>query len=301
MRVTIEGQPIPYPITVLRGKLRLSGVSYSNTETIISDILSRVKGKTPTEQDVVKLAKERLDSYQRDASERFDILLRYESLRTVRSGLPPIILVLEGGSATGKSMLSIPMILNLSATRIISTDTVRQVLRTVYAEKDYPELYCHTYQAYQFRQAGPKELDSVIRGYLAQCELIEPVMKNLVDRISREGADAVAEGVHIRPGALKDLGLGIIEIMVDPGEESHRAMFMTKHTAAKLKTVSGDRVLRQREFQATRLIQDYLTDQAKRAGVHVLKLSDYDEGEKDICNLVIESVRRILQRTIENK
>jgi 2-phosphoglycerate kinase len=141
----------------------------------------------------------------------------------------------------------------------------------------------------------------VIRGYLAQCELIEPVTRDLVDRISKEGADAVVEGVHIRPGALKGLGSGVIEIMVDPGEESHRAMFMTKHAAAKLKTVSGDRVLRQREFQATRLIQDYLTDQAGRAGVHVLKLSDYDDGERSICDLVVESVRRNLQTTTENK
>lgn len=295
MRVTIRGQSIPYPVTVLRGKLRLSGLSHLDAETLISDVLGIVGERLPTEEEVIKLVRDGLMSYHAAALQRFDVLTKYESLRASQQTLPPFVLVLEGASATGKSMLSIPMILNLAATRVISTDTIRQVLRTIYSENEHPELYCHTYQAYQYRQAGPQQLDPVIRGYLAQCELIEPVIRNLVDRISKEGADAVVEGVHVRPGILGKLNPGVIEAVVDPGEEFHRAMFMTKHAAAKLKTVSGDHTVRQREFQSTRLIQNYLVDEARRSRVHILELSDYGQAEEDLCGMVVESARQILE------
>jgi len=295
MRVAIQGESIPYPIAVLRGKLRLSGVPYLETEEIISEVLATSSKRPPTEQTVTKLARDRLKSHHSAALPRFDILIEYDLSRSADRALPPVVLVLEGASATGKSMLSLPMILNLAATRVIGTDTIRQVLRAVYSERDHPELYCHTYQAYEYRQVGPKELSPIVRGYLAQCELIEPVVRDLVERIAQEGADAVIEGVHIRPGTLKGLSAGVTEAVVEPGEDSHRAMFMTKHAAAKLRTVSGDHATREREFQATRLIQEYLVDMARRAGVHILQLSDYDQAEKDICNLVVESAKRIIE------
>ena len=119
----------------------------------------------------------------------YDLLTKYEALRRTSKAIPPLILVFEGASATGKSMLALDFIVYLSITRIISTDTVRQVLRGIHSKEDHPELHCHTYQAHKYRQVGPEELNPMIRGYLAQCELIEPVIRDAVDRLAQEGAE----------------------------------------------------------------------------------------------------------------
>ncbi len=295
MRVNVQGETIPYPVTVLRGKLRLCGISHLDAERVISQVLGEFGRRPPTEEEVIQKVRDRLRSHHPAAVKAFDVLTKYDSVRAAQRTLPPLILVLEGASATGKSMLSIPMILNLAATRVIGTDTIRQVLRTIYSERNHQELYCHTYQAYRYRQAGPLDLSPVVRGYLAQCELMEPVVRNLVERTVEEGADAVIEGVHVRPGSLRQLSSGIIEVVVEPGKESHKAMFMTKDAAAKLKTVSSDQTVREKEFEATRLIQEYLVNEASRLGVHVLKFSDYDQAERATCSIVVDSVKRILE------
>ncbi|RDE16258.1 MAG: hypothetical protein C4K49_05055 [Candidatus Thorarchaeota archaeon] len=299
MKLQIEGQSIPYPMLVLRGRLRLCGLSQTDAEKIIERTVSSFGGADPTDNQMTEALRNRL-KLKRSVLDAFDLIVERESLRSASPPLPPTVLVLEGASATGKSMLGIAMTYSLVATRAIGTDTVRQVLRTVHSQKDHPELFCHTYQAHKYKQAGPEELDPIVRGYLAQCELIQPVVRRLVERVLTEGADAVVEGVHVIPGAMRDLGLGVIEVLVDPPADTHRAMFMTKYAAAKLKTVTDDPRVREAEFAATRMIQDYLVEQARGTGIHIVELSDYDRAEKDICNIVIQSVRDMI-RTRENK
>lgn len=299
MKLQIEGQSIPYPMLVLRGRLRLCGLSQKDTEKIIEQAVSSFGGADPTDNQMTQAVRNRL-KLRRSAVDAFDLVAERERLRSAEPPLPPTVLVLEGASATGKSMLGIAMISNLVATRAIGTDTVRQVLRSVYSEKDYPELFCHTYQAHKYKQAGAKELNPIIRGYLAQCELIQPVVCRLVERVLSEGADAVVEGVHVIPGTMSNLGPGVIEVLVNPPVDTHRAMFMTKHAAAKLKTVTDDLKVREAEFTATRMIQDYLVEQARGTGVHIVELSDYDRAERDICNTVVQSVKDMI-RTRENK
>jgi len=294
MRVRIQDQEIPFPLITLKGKLRLSGFTDAAISVILSDIMKYYSShKIPTEDNLTEFVKDILTSHSPQILKNFETLISYEHLRGNSDGIPPIILALEGASATGKSMLAIELVHDLASTRFISTDTVRQILRGIYTEKDHPELHCHTYQAFKHKQSGSSSLDSVVRGYIAQCELISPPLIEMILRIHEEGAIALVEGVHLQPGSINHLSKGTLEILVNPNEETHKAMFTSKHVAGKLQSVSKELMTREEEFQSTRKIQDYLIVEAKKHNLSIVDLESYEDARSEISKLIIDKIEQI--------
>ncbi|MFW9800707.1 MAG: hypothetical protein ACFFD9_09740, partial [Candidatus Thorarchaeota archaeon] len=218
MRMKHSGKTIPYPTTALKGRLRLAGLSRLDAESVVAELRSQFSDddEIPTYHDIITACRELVRLKDTTLLDDFDLLEQYNSLRRRGTDTQPLVLALEGASATGKSMLALDLIVNLAVTRIISTDTIRQVIRAGHSPDEHPELYTHTYQAHIHRQAGPEDLHPVVRGYIAQCEHIMPAVNQAVERVLREGAEAIVEGVHITPGSLQGLGAGVVEVLINP-------------------------------------------------------------------------------------
>ncbi|MHA1964125.1 MAG: hypothetical protein ACXACG_02795 [Candidatus Thorarchaeota archaeon] len=288
MRLRLRDEEVPYPLFTLKGRLRLSGLN----DQAISEIMQySVIQNFATEEELFKHVRESLESYKPDIRTNFETLTKYEKCR---SKLPAIVLVLEGASATGKSLIALELMRDMTATRFISTDSVRQVLRGIMSEDKHPELYCHTYQAHIHRQVGPANLGPVLRGFLAQCEIITPHIESMTENIIAEGTIAVVEGVHILPGALQGLSPGVIEILINPDSVTHKAMFAGKYEMGKLRTVSDDLTVREKEFEATRTIQEYMLAVAESTAVTVIELTDYEDARCSISTSIVSVVRNLL-------
>ncbi|MHA3962885.1 MAG: hypothetical protein AM325_005020 [Candidatus Thorarchaeota archaeon SMTZ1-45] len=287
---------VPFPIFTIKGRLRLSGLSDNDISRIMHD--SKIQ-QIETEGELLNQIRESLGAYQPSIRTNFDILTRYESLRGDSIEIPALVVVIEGASATGKSLIALELMHDLTATRFISTDSVRQVLRGIFSEEKYPELFCHTYQAYIHRQSGSPNLEPIVRGFLAQCEIITPHVETMTKRIVSEGAIAVVEGVHIQPGSIQGLCPGVIEVLINPDFETHKAMFASKHAIGKLRTVTDDTIVRNREFEATRLIQEYMMSEAEKTDVSIIPFTSYDEARKSVSALVISRVRKLLNTSDE--
>ncbi|MFX0044638.1 MAG: hypothetical protein ACFE8Z_02200 [Candidatus Hermodarchaeota archaeon] len=298
MRINHHGAEMPYPMTALKGRLRLSGLSVLEANKTMMELERHFSssGEIPTHEVLVETCRQLIESSGANIIENFDTLAQYDTLRR-STDIQPIVVVLEGASATGKSMLALDLIANLAATRIISTDTVRQILRGLHTPEQHPELYCHTYQAHEHRQSGPKDLPSMVRGFLAQCELIRPTVTESVRRVLEEGADAIVEGVHMVPGDFQDLGAGVLEVLVNPRSDLHKTMFLAKYGTSGLKTVSDDIEDREREFEATRLIQEFMLKCATDNDVDTITLVDYEEAAKGLRVLAMDHIRRMVETT----
>jgi len=300
MRLRFQEEEGPYPLAVLRGRLTLSGLRDQEISNIIDDSLSETSiSNTWTEVDLIESIERSLGKYPEKIRDNFNLLTTYEQTRGESKSTPSLILVLEGASATGKSMLAIELVRDLAATRFISTDTIRQILRGIYDKQSHPELFCHTYQAYKHRQSGDPSLDPIVRGYIAQSEVLMPHIQNLVKRVHEEGAIAVFEGVHLQPGAVKSIGTNILEIVINPSRDTHKTMFLSKNKAGKLRTVSDNLSIRTQEFDATRKIQDYLISCALQQKVPMIKMESYEEARREIAGLVIDIVRALLKKSEE--
>ena len=296
MNIDVEGHKIPYPWVVIRGQLRLSGVNPWDVERIVANAVHGLRKRdTVTEDDLVQACRSKIPAKDLAILHSFDVLTEYERLRRERIGPPPVVLALEGASGTGKSLLALTMIFNMAATRIISTDTIRQVLRDFRPKETNPELHCHTYQAYAHRQSGPENLNPVLRGYLAQCELICPQVQKMVQRVVAEGADTVVEGVHILPGDLHNICPSVLEVLVNPAPKVHKEMFITKHLTGKLRTVSDNESDRLKEFRAARLIQDYMVECVFKSETEIVGFTDYRQAEDAICQLVVAKIESLVE------
>ncbi|MGY5876655.1 MAG: hypothetical protein RTU30_12985 [Candidatus Thorarchaeota archaeon] len=300
MRVRNEDGVVPYPLAILRGRLRLSGCTVAVASVILHNViqnLSPVEGH-PLEEELVRKVRQDLVNFDDGRglrTYRFDVLTEYESLRRSNPDIQPVVLVIEGASATGKSMVVLELMAILGVTRFVSTDSIRQILRATSSEQEQPELFCHTYQAHKHRQSGPENLSPVVRGFIAQYELLEPSLKETTSRIVDEGAEAIIEGVHLIPGMFNELSESITEIVLNPDSETHRAMFTSKSSAAGLKSVSDKHEVRLREFEATREIQDYLVSKAQENSVLVMNLIDYDQAVEAICDHIFQRVKELIE------
>jgi 2-phosphoglycerate kinase len=291
MRLRLQDKEVPFPLLTIKGRLRLSGLN----DQAISEVMHNSTVFTcETEEALLNYVRESLNSYESKVSTNFETLTKYEESRRESAELPTIVVVLEGASATGKSLIALELMRDLAATRFISTDSVRQVLRGIMSKEEHPEIFCHTYQAHVHQQAGPSDLDPVLRGFLAQCEIITPHIETMTENIIAEGTVAVVEGAHILPGSLQSLSSGVIEVLINPDAETHKAMFAGKHSMGKLRTVSEDITIRDREFEATRAIQEYMLESAKKETVPVIVLTDYDEARISISALIVSVVENLL-------
>lgn len=296
MNIDVEGHSIPYPWVVLRGRLRLSGVNPWDVERIVANVAHALRKRdTVSEEDLIQACRSKIPPKDLAVQHSFDVLTEYERLRRERIGPPPVVLVLEGASGTGKSMLALNMIFNMAATRIISTDTIRQILRDFRPKETNPELHCHTYQAHAHRQSGPENLNPIVRGYLAQCELICPHVQRMVQRVVAEGADTIVEGVHVLPGNFHDICPSVLEVLVNPAPKVHKEMFITKHLTGKLRTVSENESDRLKEFSAARLIQDYMVECIFKSETEIVGFSDYRQAEDAICQLVVAKIESLVE------
>ena len=56
------------------------------------------------------------------------------------------IILLSGAPGTGKSTIASLLASRMSVSHIISTDSIRHAMRTVYSKEEYPILHCSTYE-----------------------------------------------------------------------------------------------------------------------------------------------------------
>ena len=296
MRIDFHGHSLPYPLQVLRSKLLLSGISRLSSEEVINEVLREFafdnKMPAPTEFELNRLALSHIDN--EDARRKFSTVLKYEARRCSQDPVAPIAVAIAGASATGKSMIALELVGVLAATRYISTDTIRQVLRSTLSRDDSPELFCHTYQAHEVLREKHSVSNKYVAGFLAQTSIMDPTLRKMTERLIDEGATAVIEGVHLVPGSLKDISPTLIEVLIDPSEHTHKLMFASKEALAKLRTVSTVESVREEEFVAAREIQSYLRDRAKESGTAVIPLASYDQAISAIGELVVEHMRKLL-------
>ncbi|KAJ1608497.1 phosphoglycerate kinase-like protein [Cryptosporidium canis] len=123
-----------------------------------------------------------------------------------RGGKPNIILI-AGTSGSGKSTISSYLASFLRVKCVVSTDTIRHVLRTTERFSDNKALNCSTYEVHKYidvdsaredeYEASPKS--PIVLGYLLQSSIIEDYIYEIITSLARMEKSIIVEGVHITP------------------------------------------------------------------------------------------------------
>lgn len=287
------GAALPYSRGILAQSLMAVGLSPELSHNLAKRVetalyamdVTVVKREQVRDQMVKLLEKEAGDEFAR----------RYQMMRQARRRDKPLVVLFGGAPGVGKSALASEVGYRLGVPRVVSTDSVRQALRSLIGPELSPVLHSSTYEAWRAellpneRETAQPERTGVLRGFLAQVNQLKPALTAIVERNVYEATSIVMEGVQLVPGVspARDVeGATVIPIVLSVDDEEDHL----KHFAAR-EGQTGARRAQQNylaHFVEIRILQEYVREQAQRTGVLVVEASDFDRAVERCVDHVLD-------------
>ena len=201
----------------------------------------------------------------------------------------PIILLVGGGTGTGKSSVATDVAYRLGITRVTSTDFVRQTMRAFFSREFMPAIH---YSSFEAGRATADEDDdigkAVVDGFLEQTRDVLVGVAASIDRALQEGWSMVLEGVHLVPGMLPPIENALVVqcVLAINDTEAHASHFWIRETDSE-----GMRPYEKylECFDDIRLVQEYILGRAQRHEVPVVENANIEEAVVEVMELVLNA------------
>ncbi len=233
---------------------------------------------------------------QEEGEEYAEAFIKWQSVAELDI---PLIILIGGSTGVGKSTIATQLAYRLGITRVVSTDAVREVLRSAFTEEMFPTLYSSSFESDKaVRQPIPHSGDKLIIGFREQAAAVAVGAQRLIDRAITEGTDMILEGAHLVPGFLETVESDqavIVSLLVTIEEEDlHKSHFYRRGRDAGARP--QDRYLT--AFKKIRKIQKYMTNSALMREVPVIAHYDLDATLSKIIDHVIEKALEAAERGV---
>ena len=201
----------------------------------------------------------------------------------------PLVILLGGATGVGKSTIATMLASRLGITRVIPTDAVREVMRSMFTAELFPTLHTSSFDAANLvRNPLPRSADPVIIGFREQTSAVSVGINALIQRAIDEGTDLILEGAHLVPGFL-DYGrfkgkAVVVPLVVTVDEvDVHRSHFLQR--AREARNRPSERYLEL--FDNIRKMQRYVKSLALQHGVSIVPSYNLDATLSQIIDLVV--------------
>lgn len=284
--ITDRDHGLPYSKGLMASSLTVSGLPPATAFRIaeqIEESLTEQGRFEVTSGELRDLAASQLGS----VSERY--ATTYMRWQAVEDLAVPLIILVGGVTGVGKSTLATQLAARLGITRVISTDAIREVLRSVLSEDLMPTLHVSSFEAHLKSKVPSPAGEEVINGFKEQVQAVSVGIKALIARAIAEGTDIIVEGAHVVPGFLSGWEQEFADCVLVPlvmsvsREDLHRSHFYMRSNE---KNRPGDKYIS--SFEKIRLIQGHINALAERYGVQVVEAFDLDSTINEVVAIVVE-------------
>ena len=289
-----DGSALPYSRGVLARSLTALGLGQELSHHLakrVEEGLWREGGRSVERADVRRWVTSLLVE---EAGEEF--ARRYDLMRSVRRPERPIVVMIGGSAGVGKSDLAAELAYRLGVVRVVSSDSVRQALRSLISSDLSPVLHESSYTAWLAellpaeRQNARPTPKRVVRGFQGQVLQLGTALEAIAERNVSEATSTVLEGIHVVPGVSpgRVSGATVVELMLQvEDEETHRNRFAlregkTGHRRPKEPYIT--------HFGEIRILQRYLVGRAHDAGVPIVDVTDIDTAVERSVEHVLDVV-----------
>lgn len=207
----------------------------------------------------------------------------------------PLILLLGGTSGVGKSSLALEVARRLSIARVLSTDSIRDVMRVMVSDDLVPTLHVSSFEAHtRLMNEVRNGLDPVVEGFLEQSRTIAVGVRAAIERSIIEGTNTAIDGVSLVPGAFdvsewETRAHVVFLVAADEDRESLYAHLVARAHGRGAR--ASERYVR--NFQEIFRIQEHLLERAETFGIPVVDAQDLEAAAEEV---VAHAVDRIAER-----
>jgi 2-phosphoglycerate kinase len=220
------------------------------------------------------------------AAERYLVWRKYQDPER------PVIILLGGAAGVGKTSLALQVAHRLGIGRMLSTDSIRQIMRIMLSQDLVPTLHGSSYDAHRLLPPEAQGEDPVIEGFLSQASTVSVGVRASMDRAIVENASLVVDGVSIVPGLIDlDAYAGLADVIflmiATLDEDAFESRFVTR--AASAKERAPHRYLE--NLDSILRIQNHLLELADRHHVPIVDNVSFDQSVLQIIRHLTESLR----------
>ena len=219
---------------------------------------------------------------------------RYALVEWLKREETPVVLFIGGATGTGKSTLAMELAFLLGIRMVVSTDMIRETMRTVLSAEVVPGLHDHSFRGMlQGGQVLSDPRERVLAGFRQQASQVAVGVRAVIRRALREHTHMIVEGTHLMPPfdrylpAEQPPHAGMV--LAVPSESKHRARFPQR---AK-KATNRDPSTYLDAFQSVRWIHDDLLAVAEDAEALVLPTGKV----KSVAMAAFDYFAQVLQET----
>jgi len=291
----LGGPDTPYSKGVLARALVAIGVSEENAYELARRTEADLAQRRDYAVDLDRLRELASDLLGEQAGSRaINRLRRFRDLQELDK---PVILLVGGGTGTGKSTVATEVAFRLGITRVTSTDFVRQTMRAFFAKEFMPSIHYSSFEAgLGLTKAEEEESgDAALLGFLDQTRNVLTGVEAALQRALDEGWSMVLEGVHLVPGMITTEFEGALVVqcvLAIHDEEIHQTHFWARDA-------SSDGVRPVDRYMAglpeIRRIQEYIVERARRCDVPVVENESARDAVGAVMGLVLEHAERAAQ------
>jgi len=276
------GTGLPFSRGLMATSILVTGLRTEDAYAAAADIQQQLIRRQDNEIDADELA----ELAQRTIEDRAGTAAaeRYRAWRRAKRSGRPVIVVLAGAPGVGKSTLATRLAVRLGITRVVTTDTVREVLRSVIPRSVLPELHISTYETTETHPGDPP-----LGAFHRQARAVSAATTPIAARMASEHTSAIIEGVHLMPGFLSS---ELADHPVNPiVVEMTAVLDDTDHHRAHLVRRAHSEPAREGRRHLSHLgrirdLQQLLVDQAKAADVPVYDIAH----SHDLTQRIVDEV-----------
>jgi 2-phosphoglycerate kinase len=295
--IIIDREPgLPFSKGLLASQVMVTGLSPYRAYQVAEAVEDRLREAARSAVSSDELAEVALTVLQELAGERYaKNLVRWQEVERLDV---PLVILIGGATGVGKSTIATQLAARLGIVRVVATDAIREVMRSMMSPELMPTLHTSSFQVdAAMRELPTKAADPLIVGFREQTAAVAVGINALIERAAMEGTSIIIEGAHVVPGFL-DVEAHADRIVAVPfligvdDEERHLTHFAAREDA--IGTRPAERYAA--GFENIRRLQRYVKSQALSHGVPMIPNYSFDQSIAAVIDLVMD---RATQRASE--
>ena len=280
---------VPFSKGILSRSISAAGldpsVAYSTALEIQEKLLSEKK-KTISCRKLRRIVySQLLEAHGQEPAERY-LVWRY-----ARFANQPVVLLFGGSSGAGKTSLGSEVAHLFGIERVVTTDSVREIMGMMFSRDLLPTLHYSSYEAWK-GWTGETSSEAVIGAFVEQCQRVNVGVTALVDRAAKENHNLVIEGVHLVPGLLnyerlRTRAYCVHVVLANLYPDAFARRFPLR--AARQESRSPEKYLE--NIDAILQIQDYFLEMAHGHDIPIVENEDMEQSVPELIKTITDDLR----------